>query len=76
MHHLQTTFYPLMKKKSAQVHYGLMLRRQHTVWMASYPLQVVSFMMIRLTTKYRHGTIDLLDKDEANHLVREGHFGE
>ena len=33
-------------------------------------------MVIGFAPHYCHGTIELLDKDEAYHLVREGHLGE
>lgn len=32
--------------------------------------------MIRFTAAYPGSTVDLLEEDEADHLVREGHVGE
>ena len=32
--------------------------------------------MIWFTVAYSGGTVDLLEKNEADHLVREGHAGE
>lgn len=34
------------------------------------------FVVVRLASQDGHGTVNLLDEDEANHLVGEGHPGE